>query len=103
MIRKNLVVFLATICVLKVLAETSSAAIMSSSSYQIAASVLSGGGGRMSSSSYVLTGTIGQPSPLGATTGEGFESRSGFWESVASFTMRGLGLSPAIYLLLLSD
>jgi len=88
---------------LVLLVGTASLAAMSSAHYSIDASVFSGGGMRMESADYVLTGTLGQPSPLGMAASDNFELRSGFWESASRLAMRKLGLSPAIYLLLLGD
>jgi len=82
---------------------TDALAVMSSSHYSIDVSVFSGGGTRMESADYVLTGTLGQPSPLGMVTSDNFELRAGFWESASRLVMRKLGLSPAIYLLLLGE
>jgi len=76
---------------------------MTSNNYQITASVISGGGGCMSSSSYALTGTLGQPSSLDTTISPSFELRSGFWETVTGLTMRKMGLTPGILLLLLGE
>lgn len=80
-----------------------SPASMTSSSYEISSSVISGGGSKMTSANYTLISTLGQPSPLGLTTSANFELRSGFWESASRLTMRKMGLTPAIYLLLLGD
>ena len=101
--RYSMIVLLVLFLVMAGFVTPSSAAVLTGSSYQLSASVLSGGGGQMSSSSYVLTGTLGQPSPLGAATGADFELRSGFWESVASLTMRKMGLTPGILFLLLGE
>lgn len=56
--------------------------------------VVGGGGGRMAGGSYVVTGTTGQSSPVGISTGGGFVTRHGFWHA----TLGGGGALEAMVL-----
>ena len=59
-----------------------------STSYEISRSVVSGGGGRSALTSYALTGTFGQPSPIGGSQSEAYNLGSGFWGGmVRAFTV----------------
>ena len=56
------------------------------SQYQIDRDVISGGGGVSSGGNYILTGTIGQSSPLASTSNDSHVVYSGFWHG-KSFTV----------------
>ena len=69
----------------------------SSPSYEIARSVMSGGGGRSTSATYSLTGTLGQPSPVGGSGSQSYNLGSGFWGGmVKAFTVAIQNISYAI-------
>jgi hypothetical protein len=58
------------------------AAAMESASYRLEPTVLSSGGGRSVSAGYQLTGTLGQPSPVGLSSSASFRILSGFWHQI---------------------
>ncbi len=55
-----------------------------SANYRIPADVLSGGGGSGSSAGYLLTGTVGQPTPAGASLSSGHALSAGYWYVVVA-------------------
>lgn len=49
--------------------------------YIVSPSVIAGGGARMTGGSYVVTGTTGQSSPVGISTGGAYQTHHGFWHA----------------------
>jgi hypothetical protein len=79
---------LLTIALVGCLTAMGNAAGQSSASYELTKSVMSGGGTTSTSASYSLTGTFGQPSPVGVSEGESYNLGSGFWgATVKLFTV----------------
>ena len=60
------------------LSATAAAEPMSSANYRISWDVFDGGGGTMSSANYVLTDSVGQPSPIGTATSANYVLEGGF-------------------------
>ncbi len=63
---------------------TSPAVARESANYRIPADVLSGGGGSGSSSGYILSGTVGQPTPIGTSASNGSALKAGYWYVVVA-------------------
>ena len=57
--------------------------------YMVGPTVMAGGGSRMSGGGYVITGTAGQSSPVGVSSGGSYVTSHGFWHAVTG----GGGLS----------
>lgn len=51
--------------------------------YTVSPSVIAGGGARMAGGSYVVTGTMGQSSPVGISTGGAYQTHHGFWHAAS--------------------
>jgi hypothetical protein len=49
--------------------------------YTVYPSVFAGGGARMTGGAYVVTGTTGQSSPVGISTGGTYQTHHGFWHA----------------------
>ena len=69
------------------------ASLPASAQYVVYPSVIAGGGARMTGGSYVVTGTTGQSSPVGISTGGSYQTHHGFWHAV---TGGGGGLLPMV-------
>jgi hypothetical protein len=54
-------------------------AIQGPTTYSMVSDVISGGGQQVSGSTYTLTGTIGQSSAIGLSTGATYSNQGGFW------------------------
>jgi hypothetical protein len=50
--------------------------------YVLQTSVISAGGAHMSGSTYAVTGTVGQSSPVGISSGSTYMTHHGFWHTV---------------------
>lgn len=61
--------------------------------YIVSPSVIAGGGARMTGGAYVVTGTTGQSSPVGISTGGAYQTHHGFWHAA---TGGGGGLLPMV-------
>ncbi|MBN1423084.1 hypothetical protein JXA88_00880 [Candidatus Fermentibacteria bacterium] len=60
--------------------------------YIVGPSVIAGGGARMTGGAYVVTGTTGQSSPVGISTGGAYQTHHGFWHAATG----GGGLLPMV-------
>jgi hypothetical protein len=80
--RKMALIILVTLAIIFSL-TTAIYSQMQSTNYRITTSVVSGGGGQMGSSSYLLNGTLGQPSPLidpaDPPWSSSYDLLTGFW------------------------
>lgn len=54
-----------------------------SAQYVVNPSVIAGGGARMTGGAYVVTGTTGQSSPVGISTGGSYQTHHGFWHAAS--------------------
>ena len=61
--------------------------------YVVGPSVIAGGGARMTGGGYVVTGTTGQSTPIGVSSGGSYITQHGFWHAVAG---GGGPLSPMV-------
>lgn len=77
MVKSGLALIL-TLSVFPVAVIPTAALAQASADYAIPAMVLSGGGVAAASVSYKMTGTVGQPSPVGSSTSSGYVLQMGF-------------------------
>jgi len=67
--------------------------LASSQTYVLERSVISGGGARMSGSTYAVTGTLGQSSPIGVSSGSTYQTYHGFWHAVGGAPLAAMVLA----------
>jgi hypothetical protein len=56
---------------------------MALAQYVVSPSVIAGGGARMTGGGYVVTGTTGQSTPVGVSSGGSYITQHGFWHAAA--------------------
>ena len=61
--------------------------------YVLERSVISAGGARMTGSTYSVTGTAGQSSPVGISTGSTYHTYHGFWHTVGGAPLLAMVLA----------
>ena len=61
--------------------------------YVLERSVISAGGARMTGSTYSVTGTAGQSSPVGISTGSTYQTYHGFWHTVGGAPLLAMALA----------
>ncbi|MBN1424408.1 hypothetical protein JXA88_07620 [Candidatus Fermentibacteria bacterium] len=57
--------------------------------YVVSPSVTAGGGARMTGGGYAITGTTGQSSPVGISSGAGHSTQHGFWHAAMGSSALG--------------
>ena len=67
--------------------------LASGQTYVLERSVISGGGARMSGSTYAVTGTLGQSSPIGVSSGSTYQTYHGFWHAVGGAPLEAMVLA----------
>ena len=68
-------------------------AILQAQTYVLERSVIGAGGGHMSGSTYAVTGTLGQSSPVGISTGSTYHTYHGFWHAVGGAELAAMVLA----------